>query len=171
MRSVCISTVAVVLLGLGPLLAADSARVISVPHPGSVPKSETLGFFATNVMTGFQDRAGVVPCFECVSGSDTVTMGVAAPVAAVESGSPLTIVLTGDDLSYEGNGSFQFNLISGGTTVMTGSTGTISVYPSIWLAQFPINAPAPGRYVLEGIIWTGASLTTKTVVIGQLIVF
>jgi len=170
MRSICVSAVAIVVLSLGPLLAADSASLKSFPHPAAVSKSETLGFFATMVTAGFQDYAVPLPCFNCVAGASVVTVGLAAPLGAVDSGTALTISLSGDNLSYDGQASFQYNLVSGGTTVMTGSVAA-PVTPGIWLAQFPINAPAPGRYLLQGIIWTGANLTTKTVIISQLMVF
>src|ERR1017187_1390394 len=72
MRSVCISTVAVVLLGVGPLLAANNATLIGLPRPISVPNTvpDTVneGFLATSVLAGVTDPQGIVPCFNCVTG-------------------------------------------------------------------------------------------------------
>ena len=169
MRTVCIFTVAVA-LGLSPLLAADSASLQATPRPGSIPSTGGLGFFATSIMVGLQDPAEIVPCWNCAAGAGILNVGIAAPLAVVESGSALTILLTSDNLSYWGQGSFTYSLVSGGKAVLTDSVAG-PVYPAIWLAVFPINAPAPGRYILEGVVRTGPGFATKTVVLGQLIVF
>jgi len=95
-------------------------------------------------------------------------MGIAAPLAAAQSGTLLTIIVTGDDLSYNGQARFEYSLDSGGKTVMTDSV-TGPVYPAIWLAVFPITAPAPGQYVLQGAIRRGQN--TTSVVIAHLVVF
>jgi hypothetical protein len=171
MRSFCISTLAVVLLGLGPLLAADSPKITAIAQPLNLPASANLGFFATSVMTGQQDPDAVLPCFDCVTGEDIGSLGVAIPHAAVTTGSALTIVLTGDDISYDGDCSFTVSLISGGVTAWT-STASGSCYPAVWLAEFPVTSTAlsVGHYELMGVINTGHNLTDKTVVISQLYV-
>jgi hypothetical protein len=168
MRSVFIFTVAVVLLSLSPLMAADSASLLAIPRPGSLPSTENLGFFATSITAGYQDPTGILPCWNCVPGAGTANVGMAAPLVGVESGSRLTIIMTGDDLSDSGQARFEVSLNSGGKTVWTDSV-TGPVYPAIWLSVFSLTAPAAGRYEVQGAIRTGK--TSSSVVTGQLIVF
>lgn len=176
MRSVFISTVTVAVLGLGQLLAANSKPTITGPaSPASAPKiapgTVSEGFIATSVLAGITDPEGVVPCFNCVSGPDIQTLLLALPLGAVFSGQSITIVLTGDDLFYGGNASFDFAIKANPTVapVLTGSvSGTVS--PGIWYAQFPIAAPAPGEYILQGTISTGENLSQHTSVSAHLIV-
>jgi hypothetical protein len=177
MRSVCTITVAVCLLALSPLLAADKASIIGVPHPASVPNvapdTANEGFLATAVVAGFTDPEGLVPCFNCVGGLDIQTLLLALPLAAVTTGHAITIVVTGDDLFYGGMASFAFSIKANPTVapVLAGSvSGTVA--PGIWAAQFPITAPAPGQYILEGVISTGENLdkhtkVTSTIIIGN----
>jgi hypothetical protein len=51
-------------------------------------------------------------------------------------------------------------------------TGTVSgsVFPGIWYAEFPINAPAPGMYILEGDIATGQNLQQHTTVSTHIVI-
>jgi hypothetical protein len=175
MRSVCISTIAVAFLGLSPLLAANNASIIGVPRPASVPNvapnTVSEGFIATSVLAGFTDPEGIVPCFNCVNGPDIQTLLIALPLGAVNSGGTVTIVVTGDDLFYGGTASFTYN-IKANPTVAPVSTGTVSgtVAPGIWYAKFPITAPAPGQYVLEGIISVGENQTQQTKVSATLLI-
>jgi hypothetical protein len=167
MRSVSILTIPVLLLGIGSLSAADSATLTAIPRP-SVPSTETMTILATSITAGLQDPASVVPCWTCVPGAGTANIGIAAPMAAVASGSELMIIMTSDDLSFNGLARFEYTLDAGGKTVMTDSV-TGPVYPAIWLAVFPIVAPAPGLYILQGAIHISKTLDTN--VIGQLIVY
>jgi len=96
---------------------------------------------------------------------------IALPLAAVYSAQPITILLTGDDLFYGGNASFSYSIKANPTVapVLTGSvSGTVS--PGIWFAQFPIDAPASGSYILEGDIATGQNLQQHTTVSTHIIV-
>lgn len=175
MRSVCIITVAVVLLGLGPLLAANNASLISVPHPPNVPSAVpgtvNEGFLATSVLATITDPQGILPCFDCVSGPDVQTLLIALPLAAVIEGHAVTIIVTGDDLFYGGTAAFTFN-IRANPTVAPILTETVSgtVSPGIWLAQFPITVPAPGQYILQGEISTGENLHQHTQVSASLLI-
>jgi hypothetical protein len=175
MRSVCISTVAVVLLGVGPLLAANNATLIGLPRPISVPNTvpDTVneGFLATSVLAGVTDPQGIVPCFNCVTGPDIQTLLIALPLSAVFEGQAVTIMVTGDDLFYGGPAAFTFN-IKANPTVAPVLTGTVSgtVSPGIWFAEFPIAAPARGSYILEGVISTGQNLSKHTRVSAHLII-
>lgn len=174
MRSVCKIISAVVLLSVGPLLAASNATIAGLPRPISVPKAvpDTVneGFFATSVLAGVTDPEGVVPCFNCVSG-DIQTLLIALPLAAVFEGDSITIVVTGDDLFYGGTAAFSYAIRANptGAPVMTGTVAG-DVAPGIWFAHFPISAPAPGQYILEGVISTGENLTNQSVVSTKLII-
>ena len=170
MRKVVTIAVAVLLLGLVPLLAANDAKIIGVPHstpPGTniEPATVNVGFLATSVLIGQTDPEGVVPCFNCVFGPDIQTLLIALPLGAVRSGSSVTVMVLGDDLFYGGNASFTYS-IKANPTVAPISTGSVSgtVSPGIWFAEFPISAPAPGWYVLEGDIATGQGLKQHTTV-------
>lgn len=167
--------VAVVLLGLSPLLAANNAKVVGIPHPGNVPAvspdSVNVGFMATAVLMGQTDPEGIVPCFNCVSGPDIQTLLIALPLAAVHSGEAITIMVNGDDLFYGGNAAFTY-AIKANPTVAPVSTESVSgtVSPGIWYAEFPISAPAPGAYILEGDIATGENLSHHTTVSTHIII-
>jgi len=175
MRNVCTSTVAFVLLGVGPLLAANEAKIIgiprSIPAPTAVPDSVNVGFLATSVLMGQTDPQGIVPCFNCVTGPDIQTLLIPIPLAAVNEGHTVTIILTGDDLFYGGTAAFTFS-IKANPTVAPIMTQTVSgpVSPGIWFAQFPITAPAPGMYILEGDIATGEHLSQHTTVSTHIII-
>jgi hypothetical protein len=175
MRSFFISTAAIVLLCLSPLLAADKATLVGLPHPISVPDAlpDTVneGFIATSVLLGVTDPERLVPCFNCVNGPDIQTLLVALPLGAVFSGSAVTIVITGDDLFYGGDATFTFNIKANPTVapVLTGIVGG-TVSPGIYFAQFPITAPAPGAYILEGVISTGENLSKQTTVSTHIII-
>ncbi|HUE20566.1 MAG TPA: hypothetical protein VMQ86_02730 [Bryobacteraceae bacterium] len=171
MRNVCTSTVAVFLLGLCPLLAANKASLISLPHPASAPDSVSDGFLTTAVMTADTDPEGILPCFNCVSGPDIQTLLIALPLGAVTSGHAITIMVTGDNLNYNANASFTFNIKPNAMAapILTESVSG-DVYPGIWIAQFPVTAPAPGTYIVEGVISTGANLSQQTKVVGPLVV-
>jgi len=175
MRSICTIVVAVFLLGVGPLLAADSASVIGVPHsigsPAIAPDLVNVGFIATGVLAGQTDPEGIVPCFNCVGGPDIQTLLIALPLGAIFEGSSTTIIVTGDDLFYGGLASFSFS-IKANPTVAPILTGSVSgdVTPGIWLAQFPITAPASGYYLLEGDIATGENLSHHTTVSTHLLI-
>jgi hypothetical protein len=175
MRKVCIFTVAVFLLGIGPLLAANNASLVGLAHPASVPNvapdTVSEGFLATTVLLGITDPEGIVPCFNCVSGPDIQTLLIALPLAAVSEGQSVTVVITGDDLFYSGNADFTFN-IKANPTVAPILTGTVSgdTYAGIWYAKFPITAPAPGEYILEGVISTGETLGQHTTVSTKIII-
>ena len=175
MRSVCIITVAVVLLGLGPLLAADNPTLIGVPRPApaTVPDTVNVGFLTTAVLAGQTDPQvpPIVPCFDCVTGPDLQTLLIALPLAAVTEGGKVTIMVIGDDLFYGGNASFTFNITANPSVapVLTGTvSGTIS--PGIWFAEFPITAPAHGNYILEGIVSTGQNLHQHSRVTAPLLI-
>ncbi len=175
MRSVCTIVLAVFLLSLGPLLAADHATVIGVPHspniPAMTPETLNVGFIATGVLAGLTDPDLIVPCFNCVHGPDIQTLLIALPLGAVFEGSSITIIVTGDDLFYGGTASFTFNIKANPSVapIMTGSvSGTFE--PGIWMAQFPITAPAPGYYILEGVIATGEGLKQTTRVTSHLLI-
>jgi hypothetical protein len=175
MRKGCIITVAVLLLGIVPLLAANNATIVGVPHtitvPGVTSQTVSEGFLATSVLLGITDPEGIVPCFNCVSGPDIQTLLIALPLAAVTEGQSVSIVLTGDDLFYGGNADFTFN-IKANPTVAPVLTGSVSgeVSPGIWYAKFPISAPAPGEYLLEGTISTGENLSQHTTVMTRIII-
>ena len=175
MRSVCISTVAVVLLGLGPLLAADNPTLIGIPRPApaTVPDTVNVGFLTTAVLAGQTDPQvpPIVPCFDCVTGPDLQTLLIALPLGAVTEGGKVTIIVTGDDLFYGGNASFTFNIRANPSVapVLTGTvSGTIS--PNIYFAEFPITAPAHGDYILEGIVSTGQNLHQHSRVTAPLLI-
>jgi hypothetical protein len=174
MRTICTITIAVVLLSLSPLLAASNASLVGVPRPNApaaTPGTVSEGFLATAVLAGGTDPEGVVPCFNCVSGPDIQTLLIALPLGAVYSAQPITVVITGDDLFYGGNASFTYSIKANATVapVLTGSvSGTVS--PGIWFAQFPIDAPAPGMYLLVGDIATGQNLQQHTTVSTHIIV-
>ena len=173
MRTICTITVAVLLLGLSPLLAASNASLVGVPRtaPAAIPDTVSLGFLATAVLAGGTDPQGVVPCFNCVSGPDIQTLLIALPLAAVYSNQPITIMVTGDDLFYGGNAAFTYS-IKANPTVAPVMTGTVSgtVSPGIWFAEFPINAPAPGMYILQGDIATGQNLQQHTTVSTHIVI-
>jgi hypothetical protein len=175
MRNVFTNTVAVLCLGLSPLLAASSAKLTSFPRPvtshPATPNTASEGFIATAVLAGETDPEDIVPCFICVTGADIETIGFALPLAAVPEGAAITISVTGDDLFYGGDASFSYS-IKANPSVAPVSTGSVSgtVSPSIWLAQFPITAPAAGHYILQGDIATGEGLSHHTTVTASLIV-
>ena len=173
MRSVCIITVAVVLLGLGPLLAADNPTLIGVPRPApaTVPDTVNVGFLATAVLAGQTDPQGIVPCFDCVTGPDLQTLLIALPLAAVTEGGKVTIMVIGDDLFYGGTAAFTFNIRANPTVapILT-ETYSVTVSPGIWLVYFPITAPAPGQYILQGEISTGESLHQHSQVSAPLLI-
>jgi hypothetical protein len=175
MRSVCMSTVTVVLLGLSPLLAAGKATIVGLPRPvsmaGAAPDTSNQGFMATGVLMAITDPEGVVPCFNCVSGPDIQTLLISLPISAVSSGSSVTIMVLGDDLFYGGDANFTFSIKANPTVapVLTGTVGG-TVSPGIWFAQFPITAPAPGSYVLEGVISTGENMSKHTTVSANIII-
>jgi hypothetical protein len=175
MRSVCTIVVAVFLLGVGPLLAANNATIVGLPHstnaPAVAPDSVNVGFLTTSVLAGITDPQGIVPCFNCVSGPDIQTLLIALPLGAVFEGSSITIMVTGDDLFYGGNAAFTYS-IKANPTVAPILTGTVSgtVSPGIWFAQFPITAPATGYYILEGDIATGQGLKQHSMVSAHLLI-
>jgi len=173
MRSVCISTVTAILLGVGSLLAADTATIVGVPRPepATVPDTVNAGFFTSAVLAGQTDPQGIVPCFNCVSGPDLQTLLIAIPLAAVIEGGKVTIMVIGDDLFYGGNAAFTFN-IKANPTVAPVLTQTVSgtISPGIWFAQFPITAPAHGYYILEGIVSTGQNLRQHSKVVAPLLI-
>src|ERR1039457_7032923 len=94
MRTICISTVAVVLLGVGPLLAANNATLIGLPRPSSVPNTVPdrvhARFLATSVWAGATAPPGIVPWFNCVTGPDIHTLLLALPFSAVFQGQAVT---------------------------------------------------------------------------------
>jgi hypothetical protein len=175
MRSVCTIIVAVVLLAVSPVFAAEKATVVGVGFPAGTPaitpETINVGFLATGVLAGQTDPEHVVPCFNCVSGPDIQTLLIALPLGAVFSGSSTTIIVTGDDLFYGGLASFSFSIKANPTVapIMTESVEA-DVTPGIWLAQFPITAPAPGYYILEGQIATGEGLKQVTSVSSHILI-
>jgi len=179
MRNVCTITVAVVLLGLSPLLAANNAKLVGIPLPAApnvAPNTVNEGFIATAVLAGMTDPQGIIPCFNCVTGPDIQTLLIALPLGAVFEGQSITIMVNGHDLFYGGNAAFTFS-IKANPTVAPTMTGTVScilpicsVSPGIWFAQFPITAPAKGHYILEGDIATGENLSQHTRVFSHLII-
>jgi hypothetical protein len=122
-------------------------------------------------MVGQTDPEAIVPCFNCVSGPDIQTLLIALPLGAIAEGESVTVLLTGDDLFYGGDAAFTYAIKANPTVapVMTGSVAG-SVFPGIWFAQFPITAPAPGHYVLEGDIATGENLSHHTSVSANIII-
>lgn len=175
MRKVCMSTAAVLLLGMGPLLAANNASLIGIPHaavqPNATPDTVSVGFVATGVLVGITDPEGIVPCFNCVSGPDIQTLLMAVPLGAVFSGKNVTIMVLGDDLFYGGNAIFTYSIKTSPTSapVMSGSVGG-QVSPGSWFAEFPITAPAAGMYILEGEISVGQGFGQHTKITAPLIV-
>lgn len=175
MRSVCLITAAVLLMGFGPLSAANKASIVGLPHsitnPDATPGTMSVGFLATGVLMTRTDPEGIVPCFNCVSGVDIETLLLGVPINAIQSGASVTIIVLGDDLFYGGNATFSYSIKPNPTAapVSSGSVGG-DVSPGSWFAQFPISAPAPGEYVLEGTISVGqtqgqsVSSTTKLII-------
>jgi len=163
MRKVCTIAVAVLSLGLGSMLAAENASIMSTPRPAGAPTGANVPFITTSVTTEFTDPEGVVPCFNCVTGPDIQTLLLGLPLGAVTTGSSISIIITGDDLFYSGNAAFSYTITTSPSAPPV-STGTVfgGVYPSIWWAKFPITAPAPGLYMVEGVITTAdPNYTTK----------
>jgi len=163
MRKVCTIAVAVLSLGLGSMLAAENGTIMSTPRPASAPAGASVPFIVTSVTTEFTDPEGIIPCFNCVTGPDIQSLLLGLPLGAVTSGASVSIIITGDDLFYSGNAAFTYNILTSPSAPPV-STGTVfgGVFPSIWWAKFPITAPAPGLYMVEGIITTAdPSQTTK----------
>lgn len=160
MRKVCLAAVAVVLLGICPLLASEGATLTAVLVPGGVsPETLNLGFFASIVTLGHQDPA--LPCFNCVNGATQISLGLAAPISVIHQGTAVNVSVTGQDVAYSGTCTFTYNIrvSSTSTPIQTGSVSG-SCYPSVWLATFPTTIPnAPGRYLLQGEISTNGSKT------------
>jgi hypothetical protein len=171
MQKACVVAVAVVLLGMAPLLAADSATVVSIPRPDIAAQPGLPNFVASSITVGQTDPFQAVPCFNCVPGAGVVTLGLSAPRSVVTTGSVLTFALTGEDLGYSGGCTFTYSLSTSltGPPVQSGSVPYLC-YPAIWVASFPTTAPStPGRYVLKGAIYTESG-TAKSVVTSTLIV-
>jgi hypothetical protein len=168
MRNVTILAVALLFLGIVPVLAADSPTVISIPNPDTVPATLDLGFFANIVTVGHQDP-NVLPCFNCVSGASQVNLGIAVPLSVVHQGTAQNITVTGQNVSYSGPCTFSFAIRASVTSapILTGSTAG-SCYPAVWAAWFPVTIPnAPGRYLLQGEIQTRGA---KTVIMAGLLI-
>ncbi|MFN7992625.1 MAG: hypothetical protein U0Q18_03445 [Bryobacteraceae bacterium] len=160
MRKVYLVVAAAAVLGVMPLLGADSGILRSIPNPDTVPFTESLGMFASTVTMGHQDPA--LPCFNCVQGAAQINLGLAVPLGVVRAGTSQVVVVTGDDVSYSGPCTFSYSIQATPTSapIQTGSVSG-SCSPSIWLAYFPMTVPsATGRYVLQGQIQTRASKTT-----------
>lgn len=173
MRNVCMIAVAVVLMGITPLLAADAA-VVSVPRAAVHAQAGLPDFIANSITVAPQDPNFAVPCFNCIPGSGISTLGIGAPTSVIPAGTAVVFVVTGDDPSYSGDCSFAYALSTSlsGPPVQQGSVPT-SCYASIWLAYFPTTVPTtPGRYFLKGAIYTGSGGTIghQSVVTASLIV-
>jgi hypothetical protein len=167
--------VAVVIAGVGTLSAAEGVR--SVPRPFTLPtpnlSAEGFQFATTSVTIGLTDPSFILPCFNCVPGTPLDSLGLSLPLAAVAEGAPLTVVVTGDDVSYDGTCIFSYAIKQTvNTPPVSSGAVTTTCYPSIWLAYFNITAPpnVKGGYVVEGSITYGAELKRFSTVIGYLTV-
>ena len=156
------------------MLAADNARIVSVPNPGSTPNapnagtdSKDTGFITSGVLVGKQDPANIIPCFGCVSGVDIETLLIAVPLSAIQAGAPLTITVIGDNIFYAGNAAFTYAFLDPTGAVVMSGTVAGPVYPSIWMANFNVNAPPAGVYTLEGDIATGENYKNHSSVTAQ----
>lgn len=168
MRKMIIVAVAVVLLGIVPLLAADSPTVLAINSPDTVPETLNLGFF-TNIVTIGHQEPGVLPCFNCVNGAGQTNLGLAVPLTVVHQGTAQNITVTGQNVSYDGPCTFSYSIRAtiDSPPIQSGSVSG-SCYPAIWLAYFPMTVPnAPGRYILQGEIDTRGA---KSVVMAGMLI-
>jgi len=158
MRKLIIVAVAGAVLGISPLLAADSATVLSVPSTVNVPATLNLGFFANIITVGHQET-NVLPCFNCVNGASQTNLGLAVPLSVVRAGTAQTFTVTGHNVSFDGPCTFSYSIrVDRKTPPIQTSSVSGSCYPAIWLAYFPTTIPnAPGRYLLQGEIQAGGS--------------
>jgi len=168
--------VAVMLLGISPLLAADHAVAVSIPRAAVPAQAGLPDFIASSITVGPTDPNQAVPCFNCISGSGVSTLGIAAPASVVTAGGQVTFVITGDNVQYTGACTFAYALSTSlsGPPVQQGTVPT-GCYPAIWAAWFPTTAPSvPGRYFLKGTIYTGSgglpshqAVVTSSVIVVQ----
>jgi hypothetical protein len=160
MKKVYMIAIALVVLGVAPLLAAGPT-VVAIPRAVPATGGDTTGALATMIMVGLTDpdfndfASGGVPCFNCAPTGLTGDVGLAIPLTWVTAGSSVSYVLAVDVYSYTGGGNFIYSIREGertqeGKEIARGNVAA-SIYPANWLAYFPTTAPLkPGRYTLLG---------------------
>jgi hypothetical protein len=162
MRKLYVVTLAVVLLGIAPIYAASGdASFQAIPRP-FVPTTATLpGVLMTTLSIGESDQPPL-PCWNCVNGASVVSLGIAAPMAAVTAGSAMTVTLTWDDLSYAGPAQFAYAIRSTlSTAPIQAAALSADIYPSGWWGRFIITVPSmPGAYLLQGSVTYGSWVTS-----------
>jgi len=172
MRNVYMIAIALILLGMTPLLA-ENPSLAAIPRQVPAVGGETQGALATAItaalpdpnFTGFGGNG--VPCFNCVPTSAVTNVGLSVPLTWVTRGSSITFVLAVDVYSFSGVGNFIYSIREGersqnGKEVARGNVAA-GVYPANWLAYFPGTAPGnPGRYTLLGEFDAGGAVSVVT---------
>lgn len=172
MRKGYMIAIALILLGVAPLLAASKPTVISIPRVVPAIGGESAGAIATQISVAqvdpnFSGFVNGVPCFNCVPTSGIVNLGVGLPLTWVTHSSSMAFVLIVDVYSYSGVANFIYSIREGersqtGKVVARGNV-LASVYPASWAAYFPGTIPAtPGRYTLVGEFDAGGAVSAVT---------
>lgn len=179
MRNIYVVAIALVLLGLTPLVAADHPTVVSVPRSipatgGSNGGAQATMVVLTDIDPNFNSfLPGGVPCFNCVTSGLSSTVGLGIPFTWATAGSSMAIELMVDVATFSGTGQFAYSIRQGsrdmkGPVVSHGSINA-SVYPANWMAYFPsIVMPPAGTYTMDGMFVAGTS-SAATVVSAPLI--
>jgi len=168
MQKVYVVALAVALLGIAPIFAAD-ASLQSIPRP-FVPITETTpALLLTTTTIGASDQPPL-PCWNCVTGASVVSLGIAEPLSVVTGGDSMTVTLTWDDLSYSGKAQFAYAIRSTLTAPpIQAAALSADIYPSGWWGRFIITVPSvPGAYFLQGsVTWDGVSANISAPLIIQ----
>ena len=170
MRKFCVIAIALMLLGIAPLVAANHPTVIAIPRIVPQTGGNNGGALASTVVlaeidpnfNGFQ--TGGVPCFNCVPSGLSTTVGLGVPLSWASAGSAMAIELMVDINTFSGTGNFIYSIRKGGNDqngqVVAHGNVAASVYPANWMAYFPdIVMPPAGRYTINGIFDAGGAVT------------
>src|SRR5579871_600286 len=119
MRKFCVIALALMLLGIAPLAAADHPSLIAIPRIVPSAGGNNGGALVTAVVMTQVDPQfnsflpGGVPCFNCVTSGLMTTVGLGIPLTWASAGSSMAIELIVDVNTYSGVGNFIYSIRQG----------------------------------------------------------
>ncbi len=140
--------------------APAAGQLVSAPLPGPAPTAGQTPAIIPGVVTVGAALAPInqfqpTPCFGCLTTTTSFnTFGINLPIGVVPSGTPLLqFVETFDNQTYNGNVTLSMVVLNGNQVLSVSSVSGF-IYPSIWSVYYLQNTPTV----------TGTKLTAAAVI-------
>jgi len=121
-------------------VAAGPATVGSAPDGAITMAKDNTGFLVTALLASDYINSSI-PCFNCVNGSTSYTVGLSEPLAELVHGTKVQFVLLGQDTTASGSCSYSIAASIGRNSIYSNTIETTCTGGTVVYAQWPVTLP------------------------------